>query len=348
MSVCVAAFSEAQRAIVCIADRALSYGGSIQWDSDSSKMLTLSPKGPLILFAGDETPTTKVLAGILSRTPDLGEGKTKAEVVTVCEAEYKEAMDELIEAQFLRPRLLTKQDYVTAITAPQMNPYIRTLAEDVKAFQLECQFLVCGFASNGLPYILSLDNPGIITDMTQTGFHAIGSGWEKAIARLLFSEFKRSYPLYRTAYDSFDAKAFSEMAVGVGFDWELRVITKDRIVELKEDAKELIEKVWTKFTRSPFEKRKKDDPLPPPRDWMKMLETYFRLIMENPDLSSGPLPELHPRVGLTIRGDLNTEPNLTSRRQRKQMRELIKETDAEVEKLKTKQKKAIPPSIAEK
>lgn len=323
MSVCVAAFSESQRAVVCVADKALSYGGSIQWDSDSSKMVSLGPSGPLVLFAGEETAITKVLAGLVADVSIFGQGKTKAEIITACEKEYKEAVDELVESKFLRPRLITKQDYVKAITSGQINPYMMTLAKEIKDFELECQFMVCGFASNGLPYILSLDSPGIITDMTQTGFHAVGSGWEKAVASLLFSEFKRSHPLYRTAYDSFDAKAFSEMAVGVGFDWEMQVVTKDRIVEVNKDAKELIEKVWAKSTRSPFDKRQKDDVANPPRDWRQTLERYFGLIMENPDVTSGTQPKLSPSVKLIVKDDLGTEPSVVSSEEKKRIRKVL-------------------------
>ncbi len=37
----------------------------------------------------------------------------------------------------------------------------------------------------------------------------------------------------------------------------------------------MVESVWSKFNRSPFEKRKKDDLNPPPRDWPETLNLYF-------------------------------------------------------------------------
>lgn len=345
MSICVAALSESQRAIVCIADKALSYGGSIQWDSDSSKIISLGPEGPLILFAGEGTPTTSVLAGLFSRPSDLGKNKTKAEILSVCETEYKDAMNELIEATFLRPQLLSKQDYIAAITAAQINPFMMSVAEEIKAFQMDCQLLVCGFASNGLPYILTVESPGIVTDMTQTGFHAIGSGWEKAVARLLFSEYKRAHALHRTVYDSFDAKVFAEMAVGVGFEWDSQIITKDRVVEVKKDIKDLIEKAWTATVRSPFEKRQKDDLPPPPKNWRETLETYFRLIAENPDAASAFQAKLNPSVSLIAKGDFSTEPKLMSSQERKQIKKIMKWGEAQNRKL--RREKTKPPSSSQ-
>jgi hypothetical protein len=68
----------------------------------------------------------------------------------------------------------------------------------------------------GRPYILHLGTAGIVSDMTQTGFDPIGTGSEKSISKMLYSEHKRSREAYRTLYDIFDAKAFAEMSSGVG------------------------------------------------------------------------------------------------------------------------------------
>jgi len=347
MSVCVAALSEDQKAIVCIADKALSYGDAIQWDSDTSKIIRLGKNGPLVLFAGDEDATTRVLAGLLARANDFGNDKSRAEILRGCEKEYKAAMEELVEAQFLTPRLLRMEDYRAAITAPPViNPYMTALADEIKSYEMKCQLLVCGFASDGLPYILTLVNPGIATDMTQTGFHAIGSGWEKAIAKLLFSEYKRSYRLHRTMYDAFDAKAFAEMAVGVGYAWDSQIVTKDRIWEIPKEVRELIEKGWAKATRSPFEKyNAKEDVPPPPKDWIKTLDSYFRLLIENPDALSAMSAKLGPMVSLVVKGDAATEPKLMSSEDLRRVRKMMKFGEEMNEKI--EQAKSTAPSTSQ-
>ena len=47
MTVCVAALAADFNAVVCVADKALSYGEYIQWDSDSSKIVKINPSGTL-------------------------------------------------------------------------------------------------------------------------------------------------------------------------------------------------------------------------------------------------------------------------------------------------------------
>ncbi len=99
------------------------------------------------------------------------------------------------------------------------------------------------------------------------------------VARLLFSDFKRTHSVQRILYDSFDAKATAEMAVGVGYEWDATVITAfgdETIarVPIDKPTKELIERAWAKHNRSPFEKREKDDIPNPPKDWKNVLLDY--------------------------------------------------------------------------
>ena len=58
MTVCTSALAAEEKAIVCMADKALSYGDTIPWDSDSSKMFALSNEALVIMFAGSEEPTS--------------------------------------------------------------------------------------------------------------------------------------------------------------------------------------------------------------------------------------------------------------------------------------------------
>lgn len=279
MTVCAAALSENSNAIVCISDNGISYGDYIHWDSDSSKMFALKEKcGPVVMFAGSEEPTSRVLAALFVHENEIGENIRKT--VEICEREYKQSVDELVEAKFLRPRLLTREQYVSATSGSEINPYIRNVAEQIDKFEMDCVLLVCGFDSEKKPFILEVGPPGIVTDMTVTGFHAIGSGWEKAVSRLLFDEFKRIHRLERTLYDCFDAKANAEMASGVGYAWDAAVITQAGIKEVPATVKDLVEKVWAKSNRSPFEEYNKKEDMPlPPEDWQKRLRRFTDSVM---------------------------------------------------------------------
>jgi hypothetical protein len=271
MTVCLVAFADYPKAIVCVADKGISYGDHIQWDSDGTKIASISSKGTTILFSGGEEATARVLSRLVAREEEIGDEPEAT--AKICEEEYRGAMDELIEAKFLLPNLLSRKDYLSAIRSESINDHILSIAKMVKDFEMDCSFLLCGFDAKNQPFILDLEPPGIVTNFFSTGFHAIGSGWDKAVARLLFSEHKRTNPIHRAVYDLFDAKANAEMSAGVGYEWDVKVLHAGRIIfDFTDGPKKLIEKVWAKYNRSPFEKRCKDDLPAPRRDWLKVFQ----------------------------------------------------------------------------
>jgi hypothetical protein len=286
VTVCIAALAADFRAVVCVADKALSYGDYIQWDSDSSKIIKVNPSGTLLLFSGEEEPGSKVLAGLITEYKELWH-KDRPHIVKTCERQYKEALDELLEAKFLAPRLLKRSEYLSAITGATINEYMHSVAKEIDKYQMQCDLLVCGFDTIGTPLILELKHPGIATDMTITGFHAIGSGSEKAVARLLFSEHKRTHSLARTLYDLFDAKANAEMAVGVGYEWDAVIVMENGFHDVPENIKELIESVWAKYNRSPFETyNPKEDKKGPPKNWQSVLNDFSMSLSQKAKLFS--------------------------------------------------------------
>lgn len=294
MTVCVAALAAKTDAIVCIADKALSYGDYIQWDSDNEKILQLNPGRSVVMYS-DEGNGPRVLDKIFEKASELS-GKPRDHVIRVCEEQYKAAFDDLIEATFLRPRLITRQQYTAAITASQMNDMLRSLADEIKTFDIKCDLLICGFDGDEVPFILDIQSPGIARDMTQVGFQAIGSGWEKAISRLLFSEHKRNHPIERVLYDCFDAKANAEIAVGVGYEWDAEIILGGKLGShiVPKEIKELIEKVWGRYQRSPFEKYDpKEYEKGPPKDWREKLEMFSNSIKQPSQVPSLPNSSHH-------------------------------------------------------
>jgi hypothetical protein len=271
MTICLAAFAEYPKAIVCIADKGISYPDQTQWDSDGTKMTFINYKGTVVLFSGGEEATSRVLSRLVIRGEEIGDDLEKTR--TICEQVYAAARDELIEAKILAPNLLSRSEYLSALKMPALNDHIYSIAKRIDEFEMDCAFLVCGFDQNNSPFILDLEPPGTATSFFTTGFHAIGSGWDKAISRLLFSEHKRTHPVHRAVYDLFDAKAGAEMSAFVGYEWDCKVLYAGRcIFNFTEEPKKLFERVWAKYNRSPFDRREKDDLLPPPHDWKQALE----------------------------------------------------------------------------
>jgi hypothetical protein len=274
MTVCISALAAHSRAVVCIADKSVSYGDKIQWDSDSSKMFQLRPSGALVMFSGGERDITEVVSRIITVQDELGTDKAKTR--NTLQREAKESMDFMVERVFLSPNQLTRQEYIAAISGPEINPHIKSIADQINQFELDCSLLVCG-TEKGLPFILSLDEKGVVTDLTSAGSGAIGAGWEYATARLLFSEHERSHSIERVLYDVFDAKVNAELTPYVGYEWDAWVVLPGKlgVHEVPKSIKEILERAWGRNSRSPFEKfDPKVHQKGPPRKWKKQLEKY--------------------------------------------------------------------------
>jgi hypothetical protein len=223
------------------------------------------------MFAGSEEPTSRILGKVIARESELGENiaATKA----ILEREYQSAVQEIVESRYLTPRLITREEFIKAISGTDVNSFIESIAREIKAYVPDTSLIVSGFDKDEKPFILTIDAPGVVTDMTITGFHSIGSGWEKSVSKLLFSDFSRKDPLHSVMYDLFDAKAFAEMSVGVGLDWETRIVTAhENGVAVPDKIDVLIERGWVEHEHHPFAVGPVEEP--PPKRWKSMLRSY--------------------------------------------------------------------------
>jgi len=285
MTICVGVLAAGGSCIVCVADKAVTYGDYIQWDADDTKIVPLEKtNGTVALTAGGDDHIGSLLRGL--NIGGLGDDLPK--VLQIAERVYVDLMQKTVEAEFLKPRLLKREEYVEAISGTEINPYFEELADKIAEFELDCDLLLCGFDKGQMPYLVSLEHPGIPADLTSSGFHAVGSGFDKAISRILWSEWKRSYAVERVLFDAFDAKANAEMAVGVGYEWDATILTNDRKShEVPKDIKGLIEKAWSKWVRSPFHVKESDDLEGPPKDWKDQLHAYVESIVPSSSQTSG-------------------------------------------------------------
>ena len=98
MTVCLAALAAESKAVVCVADGALTYGDRIQWDADIGKMYTVNPSGLLVMMS-DEGNGSRVISKLFEGATKL-QPKSRTNIVGACEEQYRAAVDDLVEAKF--------------------------------------------------------------------------------------------------------------------------------------------------------------------------------------------------------------------------------------------------------
>lgn len=276
MTVCVAALSSDGECTICVADKALSYGDYIQWDSDTTKILRLPYPSAVLMVSGGEN-SSRVIARLMAHK-DLG--KDVKATIQIIESDYQECYEEMLEIKFIKQNGLSKEAYISAVSGASVNRHIERIARKINKFNLDVDLMVCGYDESARPFIIAVTSPGQAVDVTREGFHAIGSGFDHSIQRLLWIEHKRTHGVLETVYNCFDAKAHAEMAVGVGYEWDGYLVCSAGATALNKEMKPLIDRVWAKFDRTPFYKRSEDDLPNPPANWRAKLNDMIAKDLE--------------------------------------------------------------------
>ncbi len=278
MTVCAAVIAANSKAIMCVADKALTYSDSlgahtVQWDAGSTKIIPVGKHGTFALVSGD----AKYCQELLSRLNlVLNFGKDVRHCIEQAKHQYQEMLEKAIVENVLRPKLLDKVEYLKLLHGNSVNSdFLKNVAEEVDDFTISCSVLLCGFSSKN-PFLLKLSYPGQITDSTHTGFDAIGVGWEKAISRLLWMECEKSNSLGEALFNAFDAKANAEMVPGVGYGWDAKVVFAGTSKDVPPEIKDLIERKWDSLNQSPFYEKTKWKPLRL-GNWRDELEKFGRI-----------------------------------------------------------------------
>jgi len=276
VTICIGILATGGTSIVCVADKSVSYSEDIQGDTDSSKIVPVGPNGCHAMISGSESTISRILSKLKAEA-DLG--KDVEQTKKFCEDAYRSAESEILEAAFLYP-FLTLEEYTSALMKERVNPIIKSISERVERARQEqtpvsCGLILCGFDGDGHPYLLSLSSPGLCTDMTHTGFCAVGSGSGYALQKLLQHEWDRTRALDRTLYECFDAKASAENDPGVGYDWDAVILTRDKVGVVPKSIKVMIDRAWTDHVRSPYASWDFAEDLPkPPANWKFKLRKY--------------------------------------------------------------------------
>ena len=269
MTVCVAAFAEKSKAIVCIADRAItypSYGSPVQSDSGMKKIMDVGDTRWVALFSGDSSFAQQVVANLATKAKAKGEGASDFDWMEPnAELAYQECYEQFVEDQVLRPFLLKRETFISRSKdlQPLDSQIVSSVNTKLAEFEFSCQLMFCGFDSNG-PHIFTVVEPGAAQWNDLEGYNAIGIGREAATSRIAFLEIKSEDSLPSVFYDLFDAKVASEIIQGVGLEWDGRILVNGKSpIEIQEKAKKLIDQMWMVHNRGPYYPEMDEDDIPP-------------------------------------------------------------------------------------
>jgi len=288
MTICIAAFAAESKAIVCIADRAVTYasttgGPSSQADEGIQKIVELGRTGWIALIA-DDVPFAQKVTDEMNSNIGSERSPTAQQMMRWARTAYEKYQEEEIVARVLTPNLLTRDDFLRrpAALQPLDTKYVLEIARLIQEVDVNCTLLICGFDAQG-PHIIKVRNGGGVDPCDIEGYGVIGGGEDTSRGRIIWSETDRSDELESVMYDVFDAKVSAEIIQGVGYVWDWRILLPGkRARKVPKRISELIDKLWITNNRSPFAEslsvRQK-----PPKNWKRRLEEFSsRVIGERP------------------------------------------------------------------
>lgn len=255
MTVGLATLARGGRAVVLMADRRLTYGaGDLHAETWLPKIHDAGG-GWHVLFAGDATLAEVIVGGARNDT-------TETSVISKLGRAMNRVRDSEVERTILMPRLLDRRSYAMrpADVQPLGGGLQADLDEQIRAFQLNCTLLACGYGAEvgGGGGIIQLNPEGM--NHAWQGFACIGSGARAALSALIFNEIDPKDDIDVQLYQLLYAKSHAEMTSFVGYELDAWIVTPDRgLIEVDKQivgtGDSLVDRVLDDATRLPFKTR---------------------------------------------------------------------------------------------
>jgi hypothetical protein len=288
MTVCIGAIAEDSRAIVMVADKTVAYNGGLPIESDTNvhKIVPIGSSGWYALMAGSSTFAMDVVNQcvqiMFSRSGPPASGE---EMMRIVRQAYQECRESEIVDGILKPRLLTKDLYISRSSKllPLAPSFTAEIDSQIKEYRTDTRLLICGFHEKSA-YIFQVSDPGIYDRYDLLGFHAVGIGQETAIARLLSLEAEKTDPLATALYNVFDAKVNAEILQGIGYRWDAEILVRGNPKSFKvpRNIVSLMDRVYSGFPRTPFDV---DNPNIPDK-WWDRIDKFLVRVMPSSEFPS--------------------------------------------------------------
>lgn len=264
MTVCIAAMAAESKAIVCIADRKLTYpgyGGNSESDSAILKIIDLPGHWCALFSCQNLTFPKRVLDQVESKLT----GKTDVSLIemeTAVKQSFETCWWDEIEDHILKPILLTRADFAQRPTTQQPldRSLVVKLAKEMSEYKQICSIIFCGFEGN-TPHIFTASAPLDVDPSDWEGFAIVGEGLETARNQMLWNGYEKDDTLPEVLYEVFNAKVATEVLQTIGYEWNWRILVPGKKPEpLPDEIDKAIDKLWIEHNLSPFSRKSRVKP----------------------------------------------------------------------------------------
>jgi hypothetical protein len=237
MTICIAAIGiddKGKEAIVFATDHMISYPQMGQFEKNIEKYKKLNSN----------------TVAMLSGNPLIFEtliGKCKKdcsfeEIAQTIQSSMNELKEQIIQKQLFDIYKINYEYIREVLKAPIPNPYIDNLLRTISVFTLQTSILLIGFKDETAQIAEVIENA--INNLRDIAFGAIGSGAVQALNTLLFQVQSKDDTLASTLYNVYKAKRNAEVAIGVGKDTDVMILTTTGLTEITDDNIKILSSIY--------------------------------------------------------------------------------------------------------
>jgi hypothetical protein len=231
MTICIAAICELGNAIVTASDRELGVGFTSAEFEDAKIMPLFKGANPghwVIAISGTVSHATEVLGAVRLMESEL-ESREWYEIQSILQKAYRKVRLSKAEGEILAARGWTLEKFISEGAKLLPPTTYANMDTRLALYDLEASLILAGYGgvgAEGYASILTVRNPGIVTDHTKLGFWCIGSGSTLAQTSMFNRDYSWSFSVEKAAYMVYEAKRNAERATGVGTkETDIAVIT---------------------------------------------------------------------------------------------------------------------------
>jgi hypothetical protein len=213
VTVCIAAIA-GDKQIVTASDTLISFGDVGSADKVSVKMEPFHESWTALMSASDMSqclPVIEIASENLKKSPS-----TLRAVTQGFKKAYRQHLAELAASQVLSNFDMDMEEFKNKGAKKFTPDVFSTLSQEIRAVNLDCEFLIYGFDGKKRPHIFAVAPPGVVSIYDKPGFWAIGSGAWAALSMLFSLAQSVDSPFEETVFNVLVSKFMAETPGKVG------------------------------------------------------------------------------------------------------------------------------------
>lgn len=220
MTICIAVIgtdADGKEAIVFATDHMVSISNIGQFDKTIDKYKVLNAS-TVAMLSGNPLIFNDILKDCNGKDCDFEMIKNTIHKNMIA------IKDDIVQKQILDTFKVDMKYVQDVMRGPLQNPYVNSLLQTIATFNLQTSILLIGYKGEEAQIVEIREN--LINDFHDIEFGVIGSGSVQAINTLMFQRQSKKDTLSTTLYNVYKAKRNAEVAVGVGKETDIMILTQ--------------------------------------------------------------------------------------------------------------------------